>query len=181
MAKFKEAQQRFLSGEAPKLRVNLKEIFGVNISNEAVRQKIGQVIIDRILTRAESGKDVNGKKFKAYSKAYKQSDDFKAFDKESNKVNLRLTGDMLDTMDITDTTRNTVTISWEDSEEGQKALGHIKGGGNLPVRDFFGLNKSDIDFLRREFKAEAARAAEKSINETLLLNVIDRLTSDGES
>jgi len=146
---------RKLKGNNPRLEINLKEIFGKNLpSDGALVEAIGQAILDRIVERTESGKGVNGKGFKGYSTSYKESLDFKAFGK-SGKVNLKLSGDMLGLMDITDQSRNKLTIGWDDSDEAAKAHGHITGGGaggNLPVRDFFGLTQKDLREIKNKFK-----------------------------
>ena len=154
MAKLTRGQSRKLSGNNPKLDINLEELFGVDLSgNDSLKQAIGQEIIDRIVSRTEGNTSLSGRAFKRYSKAYKQSDEFKAAGKGS-KVNLRLSGDMLGLMDIVDERDNTLTIGWFDEDEAAKAHGHITGGGNLPKRDFFGLTSSDISSIEAKFASE---------------------------
>ena len=134
------------------MRFNLKEIFGIDLKgNSELRLAMAQALLDKILD-------------KKYSKAYRASDAFKAAGK-SSKVNLRLSGDMLGLIEATSETANTVTLSWEDSEEAAKAHGHITGGGRLPVRDFFGLNKKDIIAVKREFKQEIADIKDSSVSD----------------
>jgi len=136
-----------------RLRVNLTEFFGGKVpQNNAFREAVGQAIIDAMLTRTEQSVDVNGKSFTKYSKEYKGSLDFDAAGK-SNKVNLRLTGDMLDQIDVTKIDGNTIEIGWDDSDESAKAHGHITGGGNMPKRDFFGINGSEKSEIRGEFSS----------------------------
>lgn len=158
----------------PRLKIDLKEIFGVDIDNDALKQSINQSILDKILRRTSESLDVNEKKFKPYSKQYKKSDDFIAFGK-SNEVNLRLTGDMLELMDVIDESKNTTTIGWRDSDEAQKAHGHITGNGRLPKRDFFGLSSVDIQELKFEFGDDVNRDVELTTRQLELLETIRRL------
>ena len=163
----------------PKLKVNLKEIFGTNVDSPFTRAQIGQAILDKILARTDGSRDVDGKQFKKYSKEYMKSDSFQAFGK-SGKVNLRLTGDMLELMDIKDESSSDITVGWNDGVEGSKAHGHITGGGNLPVRDFFGLTNKQVAELKREFQSQVNAEEAPSISQEFLLDAIRRIT-DGES
>lgn len=155
MAKKRLAQTRSLGKNNPELRVNLKDIFKKTIPDDsALREEIGQAILDRIVKRTSEGKDRNNKEFRGYSKEYIKSDEFKSFGKSKGKVNLQLTGDMLGLMDIKETSQNTITIGWDDSDEAAKAHGHITGSKSGPKvkRDFFGLTKDDIAIIRDKFK-----------------------------
>lgn len=79
----------------------------------------------------------NGRSFKKYSKAYRKL-------KGSSDVDLRLSGDMLDSMEVDEVTRHTITVAFDDQLSNDKAHGHINGGNNLPVRDFFGLPVGEL-------------------------------------
>ena len=125
---------------------------------------MAQALLDKILDKTASSRSRTGKGFRQYSKTYIASDAFKAAGK-SSKVNMSLSGDMLGLIEATSETANTVTLSWEDSEEAAKAHGHITGGGRLPVRDFFGLNKKDIIAVKREFKQEIADIKDSSVSD----------------
>lgn len=124
-------------------------------ANSRLKEVIGQAIIDKIQERTQSNKSRTGSSFKRYSKSYKSSLDFKAAGKSST-VNLTLTGDMLNLMDITDDTGNTITIGWDESDEAAKAHGHITGNRRGPgvKRDFFGLPAGELDKIVNEFKSE---------------------------
>lgn len=134
--------------------IDLKEVFGVSlVGNEALKQQIGQALIDRIIERTESNLDVNGKNLKPYSKEYIESDDFKAFDKSENDVNMTLTGNMLGTLDIVDTSGSKIKLGWDDATENAKAYNH-NVGDTVKKRQFFGVTKSDIEMVKKEFKNE---------------------------
>lgn len=156
MAKIGKGQSRVLSGNNPELRINLKEMFGISMKGKpALREALGQALMDQMIERTQGGKDREGKSFKRYSKQYRNSDEYKASGK-SGRVNMTLTGDMLGLLDIKDQSDNTITLGWDDSDEAAKAHGHITGDPNGPKvrRDFFGLNDSDISRVRKEFKDE---------------------------
>lgn len=110
-----------------------------------------------------------------------KSDSFDAFGKSPDKVNLRLTGDMLELMDVVDETRNTITIGWDDSDEGSKAHGHITGSGRLPRRDFFGLTGDDIKSIKAEFKRDVIADDEPDIVQQSILDALARIGNGEES
>lgn len=150
MAKFKGT---FKSKKA-KLDVNLNELFGKRVRlTPALKEHIGQAIIDKIRERSSDNKDVNGIKFKSYSKEYIKSDDFKAYGKKKGDINLELTGDMMSELDITKVKGNTLTISWEDSTEQAKAYNH-NIGDTVKKREFLGLQSKEANEIAKEFKSD---------------------------
>jgi hypothetical protein len=160
-------------------------MFGVNVSDsESLKLAIGQAVIDKIQDRTESGIGLNGKGFRRYSKQYKSSDDFRAAGK-TDQVNLRLSGDMLELMDITEQSSNTITIGWDDSEDAAKAHGHITGSSKGPrvKRDFFGLRSSDIEAIKSEFSSEIKEIKQSrgDNREEAILALARKLMSDGEN
>ena len=139
----KEVSQKF----------NLKTLLGVDFSKDPdLRDQIGQAIIDKIIERTASGKDVRGRDFKAYSKEYKSSDDFKDY-KSSSKVNMELRGRMLDDIDILSQSANMIKVGFEDELETLKAFNH-NIGQTVPRREFFGIQKKELADIKREFRAE---------------------------
>ena len=125
------------------------------LRNPAVKEEFGQRYIDEMIERMDRGIDKDGRAFQRYSRAYKQSEAFQAFGK-TNDVNLKLRGSMRASLDVVKTTATGVTIGFNSKKEERKAIGHVEGRGNLPVRDFFGLPKKEEEALMksvvREFK-----------------------------
>lgn len=147
---------RNLTGNNPKLKVDLAEIFDrfPKENNDGLKQAIGGAIIDRIRARAEGGNFIEQSPGAGrYSDEYVNSFEFKVFGKSRGNVNLTGTGDMLRSMDITRETDDTLEIGFNDRESAAKAHGHITGKVGK-TRDFFGLTDSDISDIRREFKDE---------------------------
>lgn len=142
------AIKKILSPDDVRLKVNMKDILGRDLpDNEEILDAIAQKAIDMIVERTESGKSVSGKAFKKYSKSYQKSDAFAAFGK-SGEVNLTLSGDMLGLLDIVNKTKNTFELGWDDPVENAKAYNH-NVGDTLPKREFLGLQKQEIDELKR--------------------------------
>lgn len=145
--------------------IDLKDVFGVPIvANDQLAEAIGQAMIDKIVKRTESGIDVDGKAFKKYSKEYKDSLAFKAFGKDGS-VNLRLTGQMLDTLDVKDIKASKIKIGWDDSIENAKAFNH-NTGDTLPKRQFFGITDKELAEIKDEFKDRVVEASTSLKDET---------------
>jgi hypothetical protein len=153
--------------------INLKDTFGIDFrGKDSLKQAVGQAIIDRIVTRTESGKGMSfsgqkGRPVKLkspYSKSYANSEDFKAFGKSKSKVNMSLTGDMLASMDITGIDGNSITISFEGETENAKAFNHSTGD-TVPKRPFFGVNNSELKKIKSEFAPDIKEALKTQKNE----------------
>lgn len=140
------------------LRIDLDEIFGTAFPNSSrLRQAVGQEILDLINKRTADGRSWDGKQFKNYSTEYADSLEFQAAGKSKNEPNLKLTGDMLGLMDIIEEDKATITIGWRESEEAQKAHGHITGHVGVK-RDFLGLSEKEVNTIRERF-GDAIREA----------------------
>jgi len=140
----------------PKLRININEViaqesdadkrraFTRAARNDAVKLEFGARVVDEIIRRTqEDNVDKTGKSFRKYSKAYVNSTDFKIAGKDSGKVDLTLSGDMLGTMQVLETAGPSVTIGWNIDVEDEKAGFHVSGTGKMPRRDFLGLPKGE--------------------------------------
>ena len=163
--------KRKLAGQNPELRVDLKEMFDLPFfpESDALRQAIGQSIIDRIKERTEVGNFLaESKGAQRYSKEYVESFEFKVYGKEQGRVNLRASGDMLENMSLElETNFNFIKVYFPDSEQAQKAHGHITGNVGKK-RDFFGLTQRDINQIRREYEDQVIDAfTSAQVGETL--------------
>lgn len=138
-------------GNKYELEVDLGEIFGVDLSGRpALKEAIAQEFIDRIVERTESGIDRNNQSFKSYSNEYVESDEFQAYGKKRGQVNLTLTGNMLGLLDVKDISGNKIVIGWNETDEAEKAHGHISGNVGKK-RDFLGLPVEEVESIKREF------------------------------
>ena len=163
MAKIGEGQTRSLAGNDPKLRLNLKKIFDIDFSDKpGLKQLVTQAFIDTIRERTENkNASWTGSKFPKYTKEYIKSLPFRAAGKSPGDVNLRLTGAMMGTMDKTEETTNTVTLGWDDIDEGNKAHGHITGNVGKK-RDFFALNQTEINRIKKQLGPDIQAAQDET-------------------
>lgn len=169
---------------SPQYRINLLELFntayGENpardiirplISTEKLKIDFAKRVIKKIQERTAEGIDKDGKPFKGYSKAYRESLAFKIYQKSTN-VNMKLTGEMLSSMTVTGTDYRTyVTIEFLDDHNKNKAHGHITGKlGKSVVRDFFGLPK--------EVEVELLKSSIKTFQNENLMSLLDTIKLD---
>jgi hypothetical protein len=166
------------------LEINLK---GFSVEE---REAIAVEIIDKIRDRTKDGKDKRGNAFAPYSKEYKNSQNFSIAGKDS-KVNLTLSGDMLDSMEIISNSAGKVVIGYgPDNNEQGKAEGNILGTYGqdhkvAPKRDFLGISARELKEITDKYKRNPNRA-EKILQDVenadiLLSGAVDLEELDGES
>jgi len=117
-------------------RFNLKEILGYSPSEEQ-KKLFYELVVDKIVQRTASGKDINGSKFTRYSEAYAKKKGV-----ARGAVDLILEGDMLSSFEESQEQKNVVKIKMAEGDETLKAYNH-NVGDTLPKRTFFGLNESE--------------------------------------
>lgn len=156
----------------PKLILQINEKY-----SKEERLAIATEVIDYIVERTQSNKDYRNAPFKPYSKSYKNSTDFKAAGK-SSKVDLTLSGDMLDSLKIIKEKRGEIVIGFTDKQEAGKAEGNIEGTYGQsrqvgPKRNFLGLSKKDLkenvlgNYPIRDEEARAEAVAEVELSKYL--------------
>lgn len=144
----------------------------VNISKKYTneeREAIAFEIISFIQKRSKQGKGKDGVKFPKYSKEYKESLDFKIAGKTS-KVNLTLSGDMLDSIDLLGDKSGQLTIGIsKDDPDHDKAEGNIRGsygkptGNRAKARDFLALSKREVDDILKKFPLKDDEKREEEV------------------
>ena len=151
-----------------KYKLNLQEIFGETIpDDDEFKERFTQAVIDRIIERTQSGIDKDSRPFKKYSKKYAAS-------KGQDNVDMTVFGDMLESIDLIESTSQTITLGFSD-DQNPKAYNHTIGD-TLPKRDFFGLPKKDLAELAESFSDELK--ALKDINEDRDFEVAEDDLSD---
>lgn len=116
----------------------------------AQRAEIADLAIEFMVDRTLAQRDIDGKKFPKYSKAYTESLDFKNAGKSKNKVDLQLSGDMLAALDILENTDGKIVVGYEPgTDEEARAEGNILGSyGGEPnekrARRFLGIKKENL-------------------------------------
>lgn len=166
--------------EQQKFTVKVSKLYG-----DAERLAIGHDIIDHVIDRSKSGKDKNNKEFASYSKEYKKSFDFKLAGK-SSKVNLTLSGEMLNALEVLDTKQGEITIGIPEDDDfnNAKAEGNIKGtyGQDKPIRgkkrDFMGISQKDLTEIKNKYPVKTKKDREATQNKALELIGTLNLASD---
>jgi hypothetical protein len=158
--------------------IDLEKVLGSVSDVPAVTEAFSQALIDHIKERTESGRDINGKLFAPYSKAYKESLAFSVFGK-SNPPNMTLTGDMLGTM-FTEESNGKLNIKLDGDTNNAKAYGHITGfkghptlDGKVKPREFFGVTEKELSKIAKEFKPDLSREAQR--NDNIILSKLLKL------
>lgn len=113
------------------------------LKSPSVRQEFGRRLVDVINERTLSGKDKNNERFKKYSDSYKRSLVFQIYKSGETVVNLRLTGEMLSSMEAKPKNSYDVELFFIGESNNEKATWHIEGTKNMPKRDFFGVSLDD--------------------------------------
>jgi hypothetical protein len=162
--------------------IDLEELFGVDLSdNDAIKNAIGQVLIDQMLVRVADGAGIGGVKLKSpYSDSYAKSVEFKAAGKSKGKVNMNLTGDMLASVNMK-ADGNALTLYVDDTQVA-KAYNHIVGD-TVPKRPWFGFSKDELKGIRKEFAPKIKRAKkgdDAGGSDTLLNEVAQSILEDLE-
>ena len=164
------AGERTLSTSLIRQRIDLSEFFDESLSDD-VKEEIGQAFIDRIVERSEKGRDVNGASLRAYSNSYKESEDFARFGKSASQRNMTLTGEMLESIDIS-VSGDTLDIEIDDNTQAAKAHGNITGkeGEWRLKRDFFGVTNAEVRKIAREIKDKYQGDLDVTNQSRVLLN-----------
>ena len=148
--------------------------FTVKVSkqyNEETRLALGLEIVDFIIERSKAGKDKKNNDFASYSKSYMDSFDFKQSGKSKSKVDLTLSGEMLNAITVLESNEGEITIGIpeDDSFNNAKAEGNIKGTyGGTPKRgkkrDFMGITSKDLAAIKAQYPVKTKADKESSLS-----------------
>ena len=142
-------------------KIDLQKEFGLDFTGRpALREIVGQAIIDKIEERTSKGQGMKfsggvGRPVKLkspYSTQYKSSREYQAFNK-TGRVNMKLTGDMLGQMDVLSHKANEIEVGLRAGKQAKKAFNHITGD-TVPERPFFGVNGRELREIKREVKSD---------------------------
>lgn len=116
------------------------------------RRAIGEAIIEFIVDRTKSGKGIGGQRFGGpdgdgkYAKSYKDSAEFEIAGK-SSRINLTLTGDMLDSLVVKDASlAGRVVIGFDDQSSNDKSV-YMREKNY----DFLGLSNRELNTILASF------------------------------
>lgn len=148
---------------------------------QKVKEAIAQEVIDEVIKRSQiDNKDKNGRSFPGYSKEYKESFDFQF--KRGGGVNLTLSGEMLESMEVVDVKDNgEITIGYDnaDSDLKGKVDGNCSGsygqstGSYLKARNFLGIESDRLKKIIDKYKQVPEVVAE---NRAEMINKISSVS-----
>lgn len=147
---------------------------------------VAEEILQFIIERTQRGYGSDGDKFPGYSKLYKDSDAFKLGGK-SNKVDLTLSGEMLDTLQVLSAAKGKIVIGFPRGDDmNGRAEGNILGsyGQSSPnsskARNFMELSDgelskilSGLDILPRKIQNKISKDAKKGA-----IEIVDKFQFD---
>jgi hypothetical protein len=149
-------------------------VLGSEFDNEEAKV-IADEVLSYIVERSKSGKGKDGKAFPAYSKSYINSLDFKIAGKKASKIDLTLSGEMLDSLKVLMANKNKIVIGYEKGDPvNNKAEGNILGSyGGEPnpkkARNFLELSGKELtkiieqlDILPADVQQSISRASNDS-------------------
>ncbi len=146
--------------------------FKLNLSDYSPteREAIAIEVIDKIIARTKKGKDKNGNSFAPYSKEYRDSINFKIGGK-SARVDLTLSGDMLDSLEIVKNAPVMEIGYTSGNPERGKAEGNILGTygqpkQTAPKRDFLGIQGAELDRILKKYPPKTEKSQQRA-KETL--------------
>lgn len=117
------------------------------------RRLIGEDILAFIRSRTSKGLDIYGRPFIPYSKVYKDSLDFRNAGK-TEKVNLTLTGEMVNLLMVLSTGAGWIKIGFDDRQENDKASYNRQHG-----RNFMGITEKDVNNIVKRYDGINSRDA----------------------
>jgi len=119
------------------------------------REEFAQQVVDFIKARTDDGKDINNQSFAGYSDSYASSLDFRIAGKSKSNVNLRLSGEMMDTVDLISHTAGTIFLGFQSGTDANDKAAWAAASDNGPSRKFLGLDDASLNRLVSQFETSA--------------------------
>lgn len=163
--------------------IDLEKLLGRAAKDRTVREVFFQAAYDQMLNRLDDGKDFKGRAMKKYSKQYKDSLAYAAFGKDGT-VNLTLTGDMINSVEILEQDESKMTIGFDGDLNNKKAYAHMTGykghkwlDGKVEKREFFGWTDAALKEIADQLKP--SNRDKDIISDEKVLGLLDRLLANG--
>lgn len=146
-----------------------------NLSEQA-RKAIATEIIDHVIDRTKSGKDKDGNSFPSYSESYKNSFDFQF--KFGRTVDLTLSGEMLDSMELLEDRDGELKIGYRSSDPvAGRVEGNVRGsygqssGSRSKARNFLGIERERLERIIKKYGDELGERRAELVNATETLQI----------
>lgn len=112
---------------------------------EEARITLANNVIEYIKERTDKNLDIDKKRFHKYSESYINSPDFKAAGKSPNDVNLRLSNEMMESMELIDQGPGYITIGYQEGTAANDKAVWQERSDNGPSRMFVGISDKDLE------------------------------------
>lgn len=157
-----------------KFKINLTEIFGERPpDDEKFRQEIADAVVEIVKARTQDGISAKGNKFTKYSDKYAKKKGVSPGD-----VDLTFDGDMLEALDMIESTSQTITLGFDDELQNAKAWNH-NTGDTVPKRQFLGLMKKEMEEIAQRYADELQSIkAQTSESQDLTQQELDSIVRD---
>lgn len=160
-----------MSEPQKKKRINIPDNF-----DATARELIGQKIVDRVLERTAQGLDINSNKFKNYSDSYAKSLEFKIAGKSKNDPNLRLSGDMLDSLSVLEHGPGYILVGYQEgTAENDKAF-WSEASDKTVNRNFLGVNANELELIIAEVQSSQPRTLSGLAKQELVVSGVKDAT-----
>jgi len=155
------------------------------------RQAIAQEVIDFIVERTKSGKNIKGGAFPGYSASYKGSLDFKIAGK-GGTVDLTLSGEMLDSIQLLAHKSGEIEVGFDrsDKELNGKAEGNQTGSYGTgkakksKARPFLGITGKDLKVILDKYPSSREDSLTRATDELAAAlaagDLVDGIDFEGE-
>jgi hypothetical protein len=147
--------------------------------NKRTAQAIANDLVEFIVERTKKGKGKDGENFPKYSKSYMESLDFEIAGKNST-VDLTLTGEMLDTLQVLSVERGQIVIGFpSDSDVNGRAEGNILGSyGGEPdpkkARNFLDVSDKEILKIAAQYPLDNVQERLRNLDTSELARLLAR-------
>lgn len=134
----------------------------------AERRRIGLEIISFIVDRTKNGEGIGGKQLKKkYSTSYAKTADFRTAGKSPKDVNLTLSGDMLDSIEVLETSTGRIKIGFKPGFENDKSVWVEQKGYT-----FLGLTDKELRQVLSDFGPPSTPLRPAEISESFTQSFI---------
>lgn len=136
--------------------------------SESKKREIAKAIISWIQDRSFRGLDKENRPFKKYNPEYAKEKGVGV-----KEVDLVLSGDMLDALQLLEVYGDYVSIGYRRGKQNDKAEGNITGSYGQPspnpdkARDFLGISRRDLAMIIDSFPQDDAELADRDLLDQL--------------
>lgn len=153
-----------------------------NRYSDSELRAIGTDIIDHIVDRTRNNNlDKDNRPLRAYSEEYKNSLEFNIAGKSASDVNLTLTGEMLDSLEVLRVRKGAIEIGYRSGSINDKVEGNRIGSYGQPngdprkARDFLGIHPTDLSGILKSYPIGDAPSERVVVEREALRSIIERI------